>query len=141
MMARKHQERAAELHTILAIQPGQEAAFAAFQQSMQWTPNERHDRRDEQRPMTTPQRLDQAQAWLEERTGRMRRRIEATRAFYAALNPNQQKVFDALHAMHDHHGWEGREDGHDGPGGMRHGGMGPHGMGPGGPPPGGPAEE
>ena len=49
-------------------------------------------------------------------TALMDKRGEAAKAFYAALSPDQQKVFDAEHKM------RGGRDGHGG--GGHHGGMG-----------------
>jgi protein CpxP len=47
------------------------------------------------KPLTTPERLDREAEHLD----RARARIEATRAFYAALSPSQKKAFDALGPM------------------------------------------
>ena len=45
--------------------------------------------------MTTPQRLDRMQARQTEHAAMFARRNDATRALYAALKPEQQKIFDA----------------------------------------------
>ena len=45
---------------------------------------------------TTLARLDAAEARLREMQSREHGRIEATRRFYTALDPQQQRVFDAL---------------------------------------------
>ena len=68
--------------------------------------------------LTTPQRIDKMRELRSQRmtamTALMDKRGEATKAFYAALSPDQQKVFDAEHKMRgDHHG-----GGHHG--GMEH---------------------
>ncbi len=55
--------------------------------------------------MTTPQRLDRMQTRQAERSAMFAKRIDATRSFYAALTPEQQKTFDA----------EGMRFGHRGP--------------------------
>jgi protein CpxP len=58
------------------------------------------------KPLTTPERLDRET----ERLTRAKARIDATRAFYAALSPSQKKAFDALGPM------AGPMGGHGGPG-------------------------
>ncbi len=63
--------------------------------------------------MTTPQRLDQRLALMDRRMAEFRRRAEATKAFYAALSPQQQQVFDALGRLHGMHGGWG-DKGHGG---------------------------
>jgi protein CpxP len=45
--------------------------------------------------LTTPERLDRETEHLD----RAKARIDATRAFYAALSPSQKKAFDALGPM------------------------------------------
>jgi len=51
--------------------------------------------RDEFKKLTTPQRLDKMMALSDARRTRMLERNQAIKAFYAQLNPEQQKVFDA----------------------------------------------
>ncbi len=120
---------AKDLHTILNIHPDQEAAFAAFEASM--TPPARDRRKGEgwkgdraaEANLTTPQKLDRLQAKMTEHLARLQQHIAAVKTFYAALSPEQQRVFDALHRSHG--GWGGHG---------RHGGEG-HGPGEGPPPP------
>ncbi|MBC7668638.1 Spy/CpxP family protein refolding chaperone [Caulobacter sp. DWR2-3-1b2] len=50
--------------------------------------------------LTTPERLDRETEFL----ARARARIDATRSFYAAMSPSQQKAFDALGPMAGDHG-------------------------------------
>lgn len=52
------------------------------------------------KPLTTPERLDREAEHLD----RAKARIDATRAFYAALSPSQKKAFDALGPMAGGHG-------------------------------------
>jgi Spy/CpxP family protein refolding chaperone len=52
------------------------------------------------KPLTTPERLDREAEHLD----RAKARIDATRAFYAALSPSQKKAFDALGPMGGGHG-------------------------------------
>ena len=63
--------------------------------------------------MTTPQMLDRMEARKTSREAEQRQKIDAVKRFYAALSPEQQQLFDALHrlAMGHHHGWGGHEHG------------------------------
>ena len=119
MQERMHQ-RQAELKARLQLSPGQEAAWNSFVEAhkpptrpQRMTREEREQRRAEFAAMTTPQRLDQMQALKARRDAEMQGRADATRSFYAALTPAQQKVFDqsTLRGRHDggpHHGGPGR---------------------------------
>jgi protein CpxP len=134
--AEMRQQRMQDLKTVLRIRPEQEAAFQAFEASM--TPehgpgDHGPDGRGPGGPdgaratETTPQALDKMAAWQAKREQRMAARAEGVKRFYAALSPEQQKVFDALRRLsHEHGGHHGFGSGHD------HGGPG----GPGGPGPG-----
>ena len=127
MMAQHREAMARDLHTLLRIRPDQEAAFAAFQASMGPPPGGRmrpHEDWAAMQTMTTPQRLDHMMARMDEHMARMRQRIGATKAFYAALSPEQQQVFDAFGRLHGgghgrHHHWGG--EGKGGWGGHGHG--------------------
>lgn len=52
------------------------------------------------RPLTTPERLDRETEHLT----RAKARVDATRAFYAALSPSQKKAFDVLGPRGGDHG-------------------------------------
>ncbi len=135
MAMRQHMEdrRAARLkalHDALNIRPDQEAAFSAFAAAVSppaGADGHRHDAKDHRSggpdDLTTPQRLDRMAQRLDERTSHMKeafeRRAAATKALYAALNPDQQHTMDALHNLMGHDGWRrGAHDGggHPGPG-------------------------
>ncbi len=107
-----HTERMAGLKDKLKLAPEQEAAWNAFAEASQ--PGPRHmgaDReaiRSEFEKLNTPQRLDRMLAMAEVRRARMAERVAATKAFYAQLSPEQQRVFDAeampeRHLGHRHH--------------------------------------
>jgi hypothetical protein len=134
MMAERRARRADDLAIVLALKPAQRPALDQWLGAMEPPfgprghgpddkgPGERGAGSEAKAPMTTTERLDRDQAKLDERQQRARTAIDATRRFYATLDPQQQKVFDALSRLrHDH----------DGPG-FGHGGH--HGDGP--PPPG-----
>jgi protein CpxP len=122
------------LHDALNIRPNQETAFSAYAAAMSPPPGadgHRHDHKDNgpagAEALTTPQRLDQMAQRMDERTAHMKeafeRRAAATKALYAALNPDQQHTMDALHDLMGHGGWHrGAHDGgagHPGPGSDR----------------------
>jgi protein CpxP len=120
----RHAERDKALHEVLGIQPAQEAAFAAFTGAMK-PPEWRRDGgpdADARRggadeagmTMTTPQRLDRMKAEMDQRFAAMRealdKRIEATKALYAVLDPRQRAVMDALPELTGRGG--GKDHGH-----------------------------
>jgi len=126
-MRAMEEAKARDLHIALNIRPDQEAAWQAFGAAMHpHMDGERHEGRPDaaaMASMTTPQGLDMMEAKMAEHLAAFHRRNEAIKQFYAALSPEQQKVFDALarlhhremgggmmHGMHGHHG-----------GGMEHG--------------------
>lgn len=149
-MEERRQRRQQLLYDALGIRPDQEAAWQAFIAARKPPEGERGpgmhrpgaEDRGQQPELTTPQRLDKLQARMAERQQRITQRIDAIRRFYAALDPRQQKTFDALSHMrrggmggfgHRHGGMGGwGHHGHMGPGG---GGWGDGRNGPPGPPP------
>lgn len=120
--------RARHLATLkdqLQLTPAQEPAWTAFTASMQ--PGERTARLDRQgmEQLTTPERIDRMRALRAQHAAEADRRGEATKAFYAALTPAQQKTFDARavrgqHRMGMKQGGEGRHA-HGPQGGQRGG--------------------
>ena len=81
----------------LQLNPSQEGAWQAFQQSYRVDPQDMARERDaEQRmpTMTGPQRMDLAISMAERDLDGMRRRGDALKAFYATLSPQQQRTFD-----------------------------------------------
>ena len=91
-------QRQAALKETLKITPAQEGAWTTFTSTMQPSAD-MHKRRMEMRAemdkLTTPERIDKMRALHTQRDAEMDRRSNATKSFYAALNPEQQKVFDA----------------------------------------------
>jgi hypothetical protein len=67
--------------------------------------------------LTTPQRLERMEARRAERSAMFAKRAEATKTFYAALTPEQQKTFDAETVHFGGH--RGDHDGHRGHEGQR----------------------
>ena len=105
-------KRLAELKAKLDLSPAQESAWTHFTAATQppGPPPHRADRAEFAK-LTTPQRLDRMQARQAERSEMFARRADATRTFYAALNPAQQKTFDTETAHMMGHRPHGR--GHD----------------------------
>lgn len=102
-MVRQHAE---DLKAILRLRPDQEPALAAFLEAHARSPMMMmHGPDDEQAgpmpdpAMTTPQRLERMARRQAERTADMDKQRAALAKFYAALNPDQQKAFDALQRM------------------------------------------
>ena len=113
-MQERMAERQAKLKADLKITATQEAAWSSFAASMQ-PPARTQPRidREELRKLSTPQRVERMQALRAERNAHMDQRDKAVLQFYAALTPEQQKLFDARSARMDGpHG----PHGHRGPG-------------------------
>lgn len=100
MMAKRH----AELKAKLKITAEQEGAWTTFTGAMKPGPafDAKRPDRAELDKLTTPERIDKMRALRTERMAAMNaamdKREEATKAFYATLNADQKKVFDAEHA-------------------------------------------
>jgi hypothetical protein len=92
-------ERQAQLKAALKLTPAQEAAWARYTSAHQRPKQASRPDREAWAQLTTPQRLDQMQAHKAERDAHMTQRMDATRALYAALDAEQQKVFDSQAPM------------------------------------------
>jgi periplasmic protein CpxP/Spy len=106
------QKRLADLKAKLQITPAQEGAWGAFTSAMKPpadAANNHAAMRAEMDKLTTPERIDKMKAMRAQRDAHMDQRASATKLFYAALSPDQQKVFDAQRPMGPRHG------GHHGP--------------------------
>ncbi len=130
-MAERRAARTADLATVLRITPAQRPALDAFVASQTPPRRDRADRMagpQDRGAMTTPQRADERAKRVAERQAFAARRAESVKTFYAALNPEQRQVFDALNRLR---GPDGRGRGGDhmrGPG-RGDGGMGMRGPG------------
>jgi periplasmic protein CpxP/Spy len=95
-IAERRAEVSRDLAILLEIKPGQQAALDAF---LAATGPESRAPDAEAKPgpaETEPERLDRMSAMAQRRAAQMQTRIEATRTFYAALDPRQRQLFDAL---------------------------------------------
>jgi protein CpxP len=116
--AERHAARQARLQESLKLTPAQQPVWQAFVASM--TPAHKGERagqrlgKEQRSALTAPQRLERHIAMQKARTARMEARLSALNSLYAALSPEQRKVFDEQQ--------QGRR------GGRHHGGHGGHGM-------------
>lgn len=125
-MMKRHAEHQAQLKSALKITASQEAAWNAYVAGTAPNPPAGAPgmAQEDWSQLTTPQRLDKMQALRAERDTAMAKRIEAVKTFYAALTPEQQKVFDTqAHGGMHRAGAKGGHGGHHGMGAMG-GGMG-----------------
>lgn len=115
-MAQRRAKHEAELKAKLKLTPAQEGAWTSFTAAMQPPANMGADRakmRAEFAKMTTPERIDKMRAMRAERAADMDKRTDAIKTFYAALSPEQQKVFDAATlrmGREGHKGWHGHHE-------------------------------
>ena len=97
-------KRQAELKALLQLTPAQEGAWTVYTAAMKPSADmqAKHAERAEIAKLPTPQRIDKMKALrarhMNEMNAAMDQRGEATKTFYAALTPAQQKVFDASSA-------------------------------------------
>ena len=100
-------KRMQALKAKLQINASQESAwndYVTATQRQRPAPGERPNR-EAFAQMTTPERIDAMQAMHAKRQAAMDQRSQATKTFYAALNPQQQKTFDAeTLKRHERHG-------------------------------------
>jgi hypothetical protein len=105
-------KRMTDLKAKLNLTAAQEGAWSSFSAASQPPSGARppHLDRAEFAKLTTPQRLERMQARQTERSAMFAKRAEATKTFYAALNADQQKTFDAetAHFGHGPRGHRGR---------------------------------
>ncbi|AOZ50986.1 Spy/CpxP family protein refolding chaperone [Chromobacterium vaccinii] len=91
----KHEEMRAKhlqaLHDKLKIQPQQEAAWQTFAASMKPEKMEKPAMDDK---ATAPEKME---SMMQRQQARMQQRLDALKAFYAQLTPEQQKTMDNLH--------------------------------------------
>jgi hypothetical protein len=111
-MARMQEHMAKRLAAFkqkLQLSPAQEGAWNSYIAALKPSGSfQRHDRAEFRR-LSTPERIDRMRAWREQRNAEMNRRGDATKSFYAALNPQQQKIFDDATSRRGarHHGGRG----------------------------------
>jgi Spy/CpxP family protein refolding chaperone len=87
--------RAADIKAKLKLTPEQEGAWTTYIAAMKPPANIKRPDRAEIEKLTTPERLDRMRELRKQRDAEMDKREDATRTFYATLNPEQKKIFDA----------------------------------------------
>lgn len=93
-MQEKIAKRQAELHEQLKLSAGQESAWQNFVAAMTPADIGKRPDRAEWEKLSSPERMEKQLALMKEREARMTSRLAATKAFYATLTPEQQKIFD-----------------------------------------------
>lgn len=112
----KHQ---ADLKAKLKLTPAQEGAWATYTTAMQPPASMGMRPSDAQRAemdkLSTPERIDKMRSMRAERMTQMNammdKRGDATKVLYAALTPEQQKIFDVEQQKHSARGEHGRHGG------------------------------
>jgi periplasmic protein CpxP/Spy len=109
-MAEHRAQMAKDMHTILRLRADQEPAWQAFESAI--APPPPPSEMPDKPPVagTALQHLDMMDKHRAEKLAKRTKMEAAVRAFYAALSPDQQQVFDALvrlRGMPGHHGHEG----------------------------------
>jgi Spy/CpxP family protein refolding chaperone len=100
------ERRLAILKAVLKLTPAQEGAWSTFTAALKPPVDRQVKRPDpiEIAKLTTPERIDKMKAMhtqhVNDMSAAMDKRGEATKAFYAVLTPEQQKVFDASTLRH-----------------------------------------
>jgi Spy/CpxP family protein refolding chaperone len=122
-MQARFAQRQAALKAKLKITPAQEGAWSSYSAAMQPPARSGANRPDraalraELEKLSTPERIDRMRTLrsqrMSEMSAAMDKRGEAIKTFYAALNPEQKKVFDSLPMGRGDRGGRGR-DGHQG---------------------------
>ncbi|HYE46711.1 MAG TPA: Spy/CpxP family protein refolding chaperone [Caulobacter sp.] len=108
-MAMRHHDpeaHAQHLRDTLQLRPDQEPALKAYLEATKPQVHKFEKKLEDGKPaekpkmLTTPERLDLQAKRMADHQAAFQKRANATRAFYAALSPSQQKAFDVLHARH-----------------------------------------
>ena len=85
------------LRTALRLKPEQEPAWQKWTASVKAAPQnwkEKHPNAPALSKMTVPERLEKLVEFARERLARLEERLAETKAFYAALTPEQQQTFN-----------------------------------------------
>ena len=99
--ADRHAKRLGELKAKLKLDAGQEGAWKTFADAMQMPKDPAGwPDRAAMAKLSTPERIDQMQAMHARMEAEMKRRGDAAKTFYAGLNAEQKKTFDAETARH-----------------------------------------
>ena len=104
--AARFDKHMAKLHGVLKLTSAQEAAWNEFSNKMKPVKMDKPGHQD-WKDLSTPDRLDKILDNMKSHEKQMAEHAAAVRAFYGALTPDQQKIFDhqfqTYHHRHDHH--------------------------------------
>ncbi len=104
-MKERFEKRQSELHDKLKLNANQEGAWKAYLEKMRPTDLPNPPDRAEIAKLSAPERMEKMLGFMREREKRMTEHVAATKAFYAVLTPEQQKIFnEAFSAGHRRHG-------------------------------------
>lgn len=92
-------QTARDMHVLLRLRPDQEAAWSAYEAALAPPPFKPAPPPETPTAVTTPKRLDDMLVRRNEMVAYMTKLETATRAFYAALTPDQQQAFDAVERL------------------------------------------
>lgn len=88
------EKRQAQLHDKLKLNANQESAWNAYIAKVRPTDVPARPDRSEIEKLPAPERMDRMLNFMKEGEKRMADRAAATKEFYAALTPEQQKIFN-----------------------------------------------
>lgn len=87
-------KRAAELHDKLKLTASQEPAWKTFIAAMTPAQTGKRPDRAQWEKLSVPERMEKRLDMVKEEEKQMAARLSATKAFYATLTPEQQKIFN-----------------------------------------------
>lgn len=93
-MGERMAQRAKLLHDKLKLNPDQEEAWKALQSTMKPPAERKHLDMAEMEKLTAPERMEKMLEQMKQHQEAMGTRLQAVKAFYAKLSPEQQKTFD-----------------------------------------------
>lgn len=96
VMILRHGQRDEHLKAILRLRPDQEPALKAYLDAVRSKRDHVVDFEHAVERRSTTARLDEMEARMSEHQAAMKARIDATRAFYAALDERQKRAFDEM---------------------------------------------
>ncbi|MDM5176262.1 Spy/CpxP family protein refolding chaperone [Massilia sp. DJPM01] len=96
--------RQARLHDQLKLSAAQEPAWAAFTAASKPGQRPARGERGQWASLTAPERMEKQLDMAKQHVAAMETRLAALNTFYAALTPEQKKVFDEHSMRRGHHG-------------------------------------
>lgn len=118
-MGERMENRLGDLHSALALKPGQAAAWDQFslvvREKAKAAADHMKTMRDQERPTTAVDRMARMEAFGKERMEGMAEMRRATEAFYGQLDAGQQNIFDEQFRMFGPAGNHDRGDHRHGP--------------------------